>query len=141
MITAQEIKTIALDKGACSLIESANSIDDLAKLLKTPQGIEFCKNHSFPSLDILREHKRELVKYDIYVDAGFVTFQNKSDVMVAGDTTAVVSIRQNDKPYFVHVLDGAKAIVNTYRYSVCQVNVIGGDVETHQYDSSIITIK
>lgn len=141
MITAQEIKTQALSIGACSRIKSANSIADLAAMLKTPQGREFCKKYMYPSIEVLRELKDELVEYDIYVDAGLVTFNDQSDIILAGDTYAVVSVRATDKPYFIYVMDGAKAIVNSYGYSVCLVDVMGGEAEIHQYDNSRITLK
>ena len=141
MITAQEIKTQALSIGACSLIQSADSVADLAALLKTPQGREFYKKYKYPTIDVLRELKDELVDYDIYVDAGFIAISDQSDAIIAGDTYAVISVRATDKPYFVSVIAGAKAIVNGYGYSVCLVDVLGGNAEIRQYDNSKITLN
>lgn len=140
MTKLEDIKAAAVEKGACSLIESANSIADLASLLKSPQGREFCKKYKYPSLSLMREYKSQLAEYDIYVDAGLISFQDKSDILIAGDTVAIFSIRANDKPYFVYVMDGAKAVVNSYGYSVCLVDRMGGDAEIHQNGNSRITL-
>ena len=141
MITAQEIKTEVLGLGACSLVHSAESIADLIALLKTPQGREFSRKYNYPSLELLRKFKDEIANYGVYVDAGFVTFHNQSDIILAGDTFAVYSVRAIDKPYYLCVMEGAKVIVNSYDYSVCLVDRIGGEAEVHEYDNSKVKLK
>ena len=140
-MTAEEIKTIALKIGACDLIVRANSIAELGSLMGTPQGREFCKNHGFPTLDMLRQHRDELASMNIYVDAGNIDIEDVDNLVVAGNTNATVRTRRTYKPYHVMVMHGARANVTAYGYSVCQIINIGGNVETHSSKNASIFVK
>ena len=141
MITAQEIKEKALECGACELISRADTIADLIGLMGTPQGREFCKLHSFPSLDILRQHMVELASLNVFVDAGNIEVDNTDNVIVAGDTTALLRYNRTDMPYHAIVMHGAHAKVIAYGYSLCQVTNIGGEVESHESRNASIFLK
>ena len=140
-MTAREIKEMALGCGACDLINGAESIADLVALMKTPQGREFCKKYSFPSLDILRQHKKDIADMDVFVDAGTIDVLNVDNVIVAGNTIANMWYDKTDKPYHVIVMEGAKAIVNTHNYSVCNVTNIGGEVEVSEWSNSSVYLR
>lgn len=138
---AQEIKKKALECGACGLIKSAESIADLVALMGTPQGREFCEKHSFPTLEMLQEHKRELSSLNVFVDAGEIAVENTDNVIIAGDTCAKIRFDKSDKPYHAMVMHGAKAMVNAHGYSVCQVVNIEGDVVTHKWNNAEIYLR
>ena len=140
-MTAIEIKAKALECGACKLIESADSIADLVALMKTPQGREFCKEHKFPTLEILRQHKKDIADMNVYVDAGTINVLNTDNVIVAGDTFAKLWYDKTDKPYHVMVMDVAKAIVNAHNYAVCNVCHIGGEVEAYEWSNASVFIR
>lgn len=139
-MTAQEIKEMALGFGACELIEPADSIASLIALMNTPQGREFCKKHSFPTLDVLRQHKAELGALNVFIDAGKIAVDDEDNVIVAGNTDAVLRYTSTDKPYHAIVMHGAKAKVVAYGYSLCQVVNIGGEVERHESKNARIFI-
>lgn len=141
MMTAQDIKKMALDCGACELIAGAESIADLVALMKTPQGREFCKKHSFPTLDILRQYKAELVAMNVFVDAGMIAIEDSDNVILAGETDAVLRYTSTDKPYHAMVMFGSKAKVIAYGYSLCQIVNIGGKVEMHESKNASIFLK
>lgn len=140
-MTAIEIKAKALECGACKLIESADSIADLVALMVTPQGREFCKEHKFPTLEILRQHKKDIADMNVYVDAGTINVLNTDNVIVAGDTFAKLWYDKTDKPYHVMVMDVAKAIVNAHNYAVCNVCHIGGEVEAYEWSNASVFIR
>lgn len=129
MMTAADIKTMALKYGACSLIEGADSISGLVSLMTSPQGMEFCKKHSFPTIDILRQHKEELGDMNVYVDAGEIDVTNIDNVILAGDTCATARYNSTEKPFHLMVMHGAKAKILSWGYSLCLVCNIGGDVK------------
>lgn len=139
-MTAKDIKNMALACGACKLIEEANTIAELVALMGTPQGREFCKVNSFPSIDILREHKEELATLNVFVDAGKIELTDVDNAIIAGETTAVIRTKSVDKPYHAMVMHGAKAKVIAYGYSVCQVVNIGGKVECNKSTNASIFI-
>lgn len=141
MTTASEIKKMALDCGACELIKGAESIADLVALMKTPQGREFCKEHKFPTLEILRQHKKDIAYFNVYVDAGTIDVLNIDNVIVAGDTFAKLWYDKTDRPYHVMVMGGAKAIVNAHDYAVCNICLVGGEVEAHEWSNASVYIR
>lgn len=140
-MTAEDIKNKALVCGACELIKDADSIADLVALMNTPQGREFCKKHRFPTLDILREHKKDIAYMGVYVDAGTIDVLNVDNLIVAGDTYVKAWYDKTDKPYHVMVMDGAKAIVNAHDYAVCNICLVGGEAEAYEWSNASIFLR
>ena len=141
MMTAQDIKKKALECGACRLIESAVSIADLVALMSTPQGREFCKRHKFPTLDILREHKDVIEDMGVYIDAGVIEMENADNLIVAGDTLAMLRYDKTDKPYHVMVMDDAKVIVNAHDYAICEITLIGGEAQASEWNNASVFMR
>lgn len=141
MITAQGIKKIALEMGACELIHEADSIGSLVSLMGTPQGREFCKVHEFPVLEIFCQHKDELKALNVFVDAGKIAIDDIDNVVIVGETEALIRYTKIDKPYHVMVMHGAKAKVIAYGYSICQIVNVGGEVETHESKNASIFVR
>lgn len=141
MMTAKEIKMMALDCGACELIQGAESIADLVALMMTPQGREFCRKHKFPTIEMLRQHKEELASLNIRVDAGSIAAKNVDDIIIAGDTRLFAKYDSSDRPYHVMVMHGARADVMSYNYAVVDVTTIDGEVEAFEEGNSIIFVR
>lgn len=142
MTTAREIKDKALKSGACALILGANTIADLVALMGTPQGREFCKLHRFPTIEVLRDlDGGELASLHFYVDAGEIELSNTDNVVIAGDTQAILKYSSTDNPYHAVVMHEAKANILAGGYSVVQVTNIGGDVATFSGVHAKIVVK
>ena len=47
----EEIRISALRGGACRKVMRIHDFPELIKLMFTPQGIEFCQDHNFPSVE------------------------------------------------------------------------------------------
>ena len=140
-MTANDIKNMALDCGACDLIKGARSIADLVALMRTPQGREFCKKHGFPTLEMLRQHKEELVSLNVHVDAVEIAAKNVDDIIVAGDTRLYAKYDSADRPFHIMVMHGATADVMSYDYAVCEVTNVDGKVEAFEDGNSIIVVR
>lgn len=140
-MTAIEIKNKALECGACKLIESAESIADLVALMETPQGREFCKKHRFPTLDILRQHKKVIADLGVLVDEGIIDVENVDNLIVAGDTLVRAVYDKTDKPYHIIVMDDAKVVVNAYDYAICEITVIGGEAQANEWNNASVFMR
>lgn len=131
--------------GACDLFTDFfkdgrhRSIDALAHLVFTPQGIEFCTKNQFPTLPTFRQFKQfGLEEYGIFVDAGEVALCGVPQVLLVGRTFATLSYSET-KRYEVALMHGAKAVVNASGWSV--VDITGGkgcDVQRRISDNAYI---
>jgi hypothetical protein len=108
--------------GACALFTGKEqTIEDLVRLFTSPQGIEFCMKHHFPSLSTFRLFKQYGVdKYGIYIDAGNVRLQNPERCVLIGRTTATVNC-DTLRSHEIVLFDGAKAVINASGWTVCRV--------------------
>lgn len=140
-MTVKDIKEMALGFGACDLIEGADSLKSLVDVMRTPQGREFCKKHCFPTLDVLRQYKDELAQMNVFVDAGTIETTDVDNVIVAGETDAVIRFKSTDRPYHAIAMHGANAKVIAYGYSICQIVNIGGNIEMHESKNANIYMK
>ena len=66
----EEIRISALRGGACRKVMRIHDFPELIKLMFTPQGIEFCQDHNFPSVEVFRKNRDSLEGLGVYVDAG-----------------------------------------------------------------------
>lgn len=74
--------------GACKnngidLLKSAKSVAEMIRVMKTPQGIEFCMEKQFPSMEVLAEYESELAAANVFI-AGDHTIQNPRLVIAYG---------------------------------------------------------
>lgn len=84
------IRAMALQTGACKKINRVQDFPELIKLMFTPQGIEFCQDHNFPSVEVFRKNRDSLERLGVYVDAGNIALKGKEYVCIVGDTDATI---------------------------------------------------
>lgn len=128
--TIRRIYEQATKLGACQLFTGEEkTLDDIIRLFLTPQGIEFCVKHNFPSLTTIRGFKKYGVeKYGIYIDAGEVTLKNPQKAVIIGKTSATVDCDSCElhKLVFMHKANGTVnasgwAVVRTEASAGCDV--------------------
>lgn len=123
--------------------------EDFSSLMSMyKRGMDFCVEHDYPSLDILRQYlKGKTEAYNIFIDS-------KSEVDIYSDTAVVVGdslvkinvsdygvlnlyVRHNSK---VIIHSGEHAVINieTYENSILEVEN-AHNVNIYQYDKSIAT--
>lgn len=117
------IKSKASKLGACDKLEKADSLEDLANLLFSPQGVEFCEKTGFPDTDTLRplpETDRE--RHGVFLDTGIFHVHNLKKIAVYGNTV-LNSIYDGDaESYEVLLMHGAKAVITASGYAVVSIH-------------------
>lgn len=112
--------------GAC---ERANrtieSWSDLAELYFSAQGLEFCDNKNFPSLNLWRKIKTkyDITEFGIYVEGQMRHCVNRPNVAVIG-TDARLEYNHIGK-YTIVLQHGAMAIIRASNYAVLNIVKIG----------------
>jgi hypothetical protein len=120
----------------CEKITGKETIEQLAALMFTPQGREFCIENNFPYLGDLREiDKKELEKHNVYVDKNF-TCTNVEKVAVFGNSHAVLNYDNVEKSYHVIAMHGAKVKIIASGYSVVFVESKGADIIVEKRDKA-----
>lgn len=122
---------------ACGLITGREGMDELARLLFSPQGVEFCTKHQFPDMRLARRFKQQGVEqHGVYVDAGRIALADRAETCLIGGTEATLTYADPSKRHVVVLLHGAKALVRASGYAVVFVygSCHDGDVEVEAGD-------
>lgn len=107
----------------CTMFHGDETLEGLAELLFTPQGIEFISRFSFPTLSIFRQFKKyDTQKLGVYIDAGEITLEDVHRVLLIGNTKATLKYYQTHEN-IVCALHGATAFVEAAGYSVVHVEI------------------
>lgn len=106
---------------SCELFRGDESIEELAALLFSPRGIEFCIAYDFPSIGVLRRFKPfHPERFGIYIDSGEIALNDAERVCLIGNTTARLNYRQAQGNR-LYLLYGARAEVTAKGYAVVRV--------------------
>lgn len=117
---AEKYRTCDMFKG------TERTIEELAAVFTSRQGLEFCVRYHFPNLATFRLFKGQGVeKYGIYIDAGVITLKNPERAILVGRTSATVNCDECEQHNLV-LLHGAKAVVNASKWAVASVSASSG---------------
>lgn len=123
MNAIEEIKQQGAKLGACKALQQCCTVTDLCNLLKTPQGQEFATAHNFPSLNLLRGVSQfELIVNNVFLNAGAIVINNPKNIVIIGNTTAVINVTEPTTLHNITALQGAKAIINAQNFAVVAVS-------------------
>lgn len=110
---------------ACQMFKGDESIEDLAALMFSPQGVEFLTRYKFPDLAVFRKFKRyQPAKLGVYIDAGQITLENPENAFLVGNTVAVVKYDALKAKRLV-MMHGAKATVEASGWAVVKIDTDG----------------
>ena len=111
----------------CDLFKGTErTVGELADVLTSPQGLEFCMRYHFPNMATFRLFKgREAEKYGVYIDAGAITLKNPEKAVLIGHTSATIYCDTLEK-HVITLLHGAKAVVNASGWTVVRVQAEQG---------------
>lgn len=114
--------------GACNKFRGNETLPELIKLFKSPQGIEFCLANHYPNMATLRLLKQfdDLTKYGIYIDAGDIVLSEPAYVVCIGRTYATINISSSEILHKVVVMHGARCMVNASGWSVVKTELETG---------------
>lgn len=118
----RQVKDQAFEAGACGKLTGEENVAELAKLVMSPAGLEFCVKNHFPAGSTWRQIKEaaDMTQYGIYIDAGDVKLQDPDNVLLVGRTTANITCTGKGRRN-VNALRGASALVVAYDWTVCRV--------------------
>lgn len=114
--------------GACELFTGREStVEEMAALLRSPQGSEFCIKHSFPNLATLRGFKTAggAEAAGVYIDAGDITLTDPESVVLAGRTRATITCTKL-RSHVITLLYGSSAVINAGGWAVVKVHAAKG---------------
>lgn len=114
-------------------------MQEVADILFSPQGMEFCQAYSFPTLSTYRLFKPfDPEQYGIYIDSGDIILDNPERVCLVGRTTATVRCNTL-ATHRVALLHGAHAVVEASGWAVVRLDIGRGcDVMRNRTGSAII---
>lgn len=132
-MTAKQILEQARRHGVCSKLKGTETTAELMNLIFTPQGVEFCLKHQFPSLDVFRAYKGcQAIDNGIYIDTD-LNGHNMDRVLLVGDSNATLTYDDASKPHYVTLMHGAKAHIVASGYAVVFVSGKGATCEVKNY--------
>ena len=132
----KEILNKALRLGACQKASKATDWSSLAQLFFSPQGVEFCKKHNYPSLEMFQQ-MGDVSELGVHINTD-CNIKNR-DAALIGDALYELHFSGTEKPYKVILMHGAKAKIYAGMYAVVKVENISGDCEI--YNDGTATIK
>lgn len=119
MDAIEQIYAEAMELEACELFTGRENFDDLIVLLLSPQGLEFCTKHNFPSIEHFEMFNQQMLEAKgIFVNSGEILIKNKKQVLLVGDTEAVCEFKGTKHAFQVVLLHGATAHIKAEEYAV-----------------------
>lgn len=124
---SRSLPNVAEKYRKCTMFKGTEDVQGVLRLFSTTQGIEFCMGYHFPNLATMRLFKPYIVpeRHGIYLDAGAVTINDPSRVILIGRTTATVNCSKLDR-HEVILMHGAKAVINASEWAVVFVKAEQG---------------
>lgn len=114
---------------SCEFLTGNENFEELAEMLFTPQGIEFCKTHKFPKMDLLLPLKGdEAESKGIYINTR-VEEKNINMIALFGPKTEAVLEFDKTEGFQVIVMHGARVKIIAREYAVVFLTSVGGHVE------------
>lgn len=141
MKTVSDIMKQALENGACYKSKGVSDWKTLAWLFFTPQGIEFCEEHNFPTLHDFREVGTFLSDYGVFVDKGEITRTNDSNIALIGNTNGKLIFDDNTKVHKVILMHGAKAFIVARNFAVVRLINVGNCNVSISKDKTSVILK
>ena len=126
-------------KRALVKINRVQDFPELIKLMFTPQGIEFCQDHNFPSVEVFRKNRDSLERLGVYVDAGNIALKGKEYVCIVGDTDATIEAAGTKFIHTIILMHGARAKITAKDYAVLNIVRIGGEYSIKK-DGTVIVL-
>ena len=137
-----EIMRAAIELGACEKTGTITDWKAISWLFFSPQGLEFCENNNFPSIETFRRIRKEyLLANNVFVDAGNIQRTNDSNVAVIGDTAAELVFDDSTKAHKVVVMYGAKVFIVARNYAVVRIVSIGENKIVYNKDKTAVILK
>lgn len=119
---SRSLHNVAEKYRKCNMFKGTErSIEELATVFTSRQGLEFCVRYRFPNIATFRLFKGQGVeKYGIYIDAGVITLNNLARAILIGQTSATINCNVCER-HVVVLLHGARAAINASKWAFVNV--------------------
>lgn len=122
----QQIHAQAQHLGQCGKFTGTEDLNSLIDLFTSPQGVEFCLAHHFPSLNTLAMFKPfDVHEKGVFINFGSLTISDRRRVVLIGRTSATINCNENVR-YEILLMHGAKAVINANNWAVVSVKADTG---------------
>lgn len=125
-MSVSEIMEQAILNGACSKSNGVSDWKTLAWLFFTPQGMEFCEENNFPTLECFREMDESISNYGVFVDKGNIRRNNDANIALIGNTKGTLIFDDCTKVHKVIMMHNSEAFIIARNYAVVRLINIGG---------------
>ncbi len=139
--TVYRVITEAVRNGACEKSAGATDWKTLVWLFFTPQGTEFCAEHSYPAIDQFRAMSENVRKYGVFVDAGVIEEYDRDKIGVIGATEATLTYTDPTSVHKVIIMHGARARLIVGRYAVVRLYEIGENNVEIENDGTAVILR
>ena len=112
---------LAQKLASCTMFKGTENLEQLVKLMFTPQGIEFLTRYNFPDLATFRKFcKYRPERFGVYIDCGEISLSEARRVFLVGNSSAALNYRETvgNRVFLMH---GARAAVTASGYSVVRI--------------------
>ena len=114
-------KELAQKLADCTMFKGTENLEQLIRLMFTPQGIEFLTRYNFPDLATFRKFKKyHPERYGVYIDCGEISLSEARRVFLVGNSSATLNYRETagNRVYLMH---GARASIVASGYAVVKI--------------------
>lgn len=114
-------KELAQKLADCTMFKGTEDLEQLIRLMFTPQGIEFLTKYNFPDLSTFRKFKKyHPERYGVYIDCGEISLSEARRVFLVGNSSATLNYRETagNRVYLMH---GARASIVASGYAVIKI--------------------
>lgn len=114
-------KELAQKLADCTMFKGTEDLEQLIRLMFTPQGIEFLTQYNFPDLATFRKFKKyHPERYGVYIDCGEISLSEARRVFLVGNSSATLNYRETagNRVYLMH---GARASIVASGYAVIKI--------------------
>lgn len=107
--------------GACQMFTGEESMEEMIRLMFSPQGAEFLTTYNFPDIATFRKFKKyHLERFGVYIDCGEIAISDAKNVFLVGNTTARLKYTQTQGNRLI-LMCGAMARVEASGYCVLKI--------------------
>lgn len=123
--------------GICPVMKGGENTEELIRLFFTPQGVEFCSKHNFPSMSELEPFRGiKAERNGFYINTPVIAKNLEKIALFGIETVAELEYDDPTKRHEVVVMHGASVKIKASGYAVVFVTNAGGTVETDIRDSA-----
>lgn len=107
--------------GACQMFTGEESMEEMIKLMFSPQGAEFLTTYNFPNLATFRKFKKyHPERFGVYIDCGEISLSDAKNVFLVGNTTARLKYAQTQGNRLI-LMCGASAHIEASGFSILKI--------------------